>query len=240
MQCAILAGGYGTRMRPYTVRMPKNCIPVRGEPFVHYQLSWLKTHGIDDVVLLIGYLGEQIREAVGDGSRWGLHVSYVDEGEDLKGTAGALANAAGLGALDERFVVLYGDSFLPVDFRPFIAAFESCDRPAMMSVYRNEHKFDAGNVRYKDGVVQLYQKNAPDDERKTMQFIDYGATIFSRDSIETRVDTSRPVDLAEVCHQLSLDGLLAGYEVKTRFYEIGSPQGLADFEAWLSEHGEIR
>src|SRR6185369_10392492 len=115
MQCVILAGGIGSRMWPETRTVPKTLLPVAGRPFAHWQLEWLSRSGIDSVVYCLGYLAEDVRTFVGDGRQFGLKVSYVDEGEALRGTAGALRLALDSGVLDEDFLVLYGDSWLQVD-----------------------------------------------------------------------------------------------------------------------------
>src|SRR5258705_5773875 len=113
MQCVILAGGLATRLWPATQTIPKLLIPINGRPFADYQLGWLARQNVTDVVYCIGYLGEQVRAAVGDGSRLGVGVRYADEGHELKGTGGALRVALDAGLLAESFFVLYGDSFLP-------------------------------------------------------------------------------------------------------------------------------
>src|ERR1700733_2234592 len=105
MQCVILAGGLATRMRPLTETIPKAMIPVGGAPFIDHQLTWLSRHGVDQVVLSIGYRGRLLAEHVGDGARFGLRVRVVDEGENLQGTAGALRLADEQGALAETFLL---------------------------------------------------------------------------------------------------------------------------------------
>ena len=237
MQCVILAGGLGTRMRPWTEKTPKTLLPVGSTPFAHYQLSWLAGHGVTHVVYSIAVLGEQVREFVGDGRRWGLNVSYVEDGDQLAGTGGALRRALDTGALDEWFLVLYGDSFLPVDFRAVARGFLDQDRPALMTVYRNQGRHDTGNVRHDSGVVRLYQKarkgEAPPEG---MDYIDYGLAALRRDLIACRIPAGQVADLAALYHLLSLEGQLAGLEVGQRFYEIGSPTGMHDFQAWAREH----
>src|SRR4029077_4747165 len=116
VQCVILAGGLATRMRPLTERIPKSLIPAGGRPFVDHQLEHLAAHGVTEAVLSIGHHGGALRAHVGDGARFGLGVRYVDEGSELRGTAGALRLALDEGVLEETFLVTYGDSFLPVDF----------------------------------------------------------------------------------------------------------------------------
>jgi NDP-sugar pyrophosphorylase family protein len=236
MQCVILAGGLGTRMRPLTTRIPKALLPVGDTPFAHYQLSWLARHGVQRVVYSIAVLGEMIRDFVGDGGRWGLSVSYVEDGKELVGTGGALRRVSDAGLLHDPFLVLYGDSFLPFDFRQLMRAFERQARSAMMAVYQNQGRYDAGNVHYADGVVRLYQKGKPAGTQPDMNYIDYGISVLRRSVVSEHVSAGHNNDLADIYHRLSLQNLLAGWEVGERFYEVGSPAGLRDFESWVAEH----
>lgn len=237
MQCVILAGGLGTRMRPLTEKVPKTLLPVGDVPFAHYQLSWLARHGVTHVVYSIATLGEQVRDFVGDGRRWNLCASYVEDGDRLMGTAGALRRALDAGGLDGWFLVLYGDSFLPIDFRHVGRAFLAQRRPALMTVYRNEGRFDAGNVRFAGDQVTLYQKAKKGEAApREMNFIDYGLSALRRDLVAERVAAGEVADLADLYHRLSVEGSLAGLEVAERFYEIGSPSGMDDFRNWVAEH----
>jgi NDP-sugar pyrophosphorylase family protein len=231
MQCVILAGGLGTRMRPLTETIPKTLLPVAGTPFAHYQLDWLARHGVREVVYCVAVLGEQVRTYVGDGSRWGLDVRYVEDGDELRGTAGALRRAFDAGLLHDWFLVLYGDSFLPFDFRRLGDAFLAQRRPAMMTVHHNQGQWDTGNVRYADGAVHLYRKGGA---TSGMDYIDYGVTALRAGLVAERVAPGTRHDLADLYHDLSREGMLAGLEVSQRFYEIGSPAGLRDFEAWAA------
>ena len=115
MQCVILAGGLGTRMRPITEQIPKVLLPVGGRPFADHQLGWLAAGGVDEIVLCVGHLGDRVRAYVGDGDRWGLKVKYSVEDEELRGTAGALRLADDAGLLAEQFLTIYGDSYLDVE-----------------------------------------------------------------------------------------------------------------------------
>jgi MurNAc alpha-1-phosphate uridylyltransferase len=230
MQCVILAGGLGTRMWPETQTIPKAMLPVAGKPFASHQLSWLARSGIDSVVYCVGHLGHLIRAHVGDGSSWGLSVRYVDEGDRLRGTAGALRLACDEGALDADFLVLYGDSWLQVDPAAVLRAARGRAEPALMTVFRNDGRWDGSNVVL-DGVrVARYAKGLampPAD----MRWIDYGLLAFRRQVIADRVPAGVPQDLAPLCSALAADGLLAGLEVVERFYEIGSVSGRAELEA---------
>ncbi len=237
MQCVILAGGLGSRMYPLTRRLPKSLILIDEDPFAHHQLSWLASHGVSAVIYAIGIHGEQLRDYVGDGSRWGLAVRYVDEGEALRGTAGALRLAFDAGVLDEDFLVTYGDSYLRLDHRDLFAAHRLRGCPATMAVFRNRGRWDRSNVRFQGGMVELYDKHATDGERATMDFIDYGVAVLARSVVAERIPRDEPYDLATVYHQLSGEGQLAGYEAHKRFFEIGSPTGLEDFRRFMRREG---
>ena len=234
MQCVILAGGLGTRMWPVARTVPKTLLPVAGRPFAEWQLDWLADAGVDSVVYCIGYLGEQVRDHLGDGSDRGLSIRYVDEGRELRGTAGALRLAFDEGTLAERFLVLYGDSWLQVDPAAVLAAAEASGLPALMTVYENNGQLDASNVEYADGRVVRYEKGL-DPAPAAMRWIDYGLSVLERGLVAERVPTGTVADLADLTHALASEGLLAGYPVADRFYEIGSPTGLAEVTALLEQ-----
>ncbi len=233
MQCVILAGGLATRMRPLTDVMPKAMIPVEGKPFIDHQLTHLAATGVTDVVLSIGYRGDALRDHVGDGARFGVRVRAVDEGPNLRGTAGALRLALDEGVLEQAFLVTYGDSFLPVDFAAVFAAFRAARQPALMTVFRNEGRWDTSNVIFDGRMVTLYDKHRRTRPAADFTFIDYGLAALERAAVAQEVPATGKSDLAELYFTLSRRGALAGLEVSERFYEIGSPAGLEDFAGWL-------
>ncbi len=239
MQCVILAGGRATRMRPLTDSIPKALIPAGGRPFLDHQLDWLAGHGVTDVVLCVGYRGDAIRAhlAGGSGGRGRLAVQIVDEGDDLRGTAGALRLALDEGVLDESFLVTYGDSFLPIDFGAVFRAFTTCGCPALMTVFRNEGRWDSSNVIFDGRLVTLYDKQRRGRPAGEFAFIDYGLLALERRVIAAEIPAGGHGDLAVLFNALSVRGALAGFEVSERFYEIGSPAGLEDFEGWLRQKG---
>ena len=218
-----------------TKSIPKALIPICGRPFTDYQLSWLAHQQITQVVYCIGFLGEQIRNHVGNGSAFGLSVRYVDEGQNLRGTAGALRLALDAGVLADAFFVLYGDSFLPIEFAPVLAAYQASGCPALMTVMRNQNKWDRSNVIFTPPAVELYDKACDDAMRARMSYIDYGLSVMSRNLIANRVTSGSNADLAELFKQLSVAGELAGFEVSERFFEVGSASGIADFAQFVSE-----
>lgn len=242
IQCVILAGGLGTRMHPVTETIPKALIPAAGIPFIDHQLRYLSRQGITQVVLSIGYRGEMIESYVGDGSRWHLDVAYVREGADLRGTGGALRLCADQGVLREKFFVLYGDAYLPIQFRPVWSIFGDFDEPALMTVFRNQGRWDRSNVRFTPGAAKVacYDKSASPELHKTMEYLDYGLSILRRDLVQERVPQGQKMDLAKLFHDLSVEGRLLGFEVQERFYEVGSPQGLKDFEDYLSNRSSSK
>ena len=224
---ALLAGGLAKRMQPITTTVPKAMIEVAGEPFVAHQLRLLVRNGVTSVVICCGHLAEQIVDFVGDGARFGCHVSYSLDGEVLLGTGGALKRALPL--LGEHFLVMYGDSWLGADFRAVYRAFLTSREPALMTVFRNEGLWDTSNVEFSDGVIRRYDKV---HRNAAMRHIDYGIGVV-RSEIFTDWPADTPFDLAQVYQRLVARGRLAGYEVLERFYEIGSPQGLVETDALL-------
>jgi NDP-sugar pyrophosphorylase family protein len=234
MQCLILAGGLATRMRPVTETIPKSLIPVGDEPFAFHQLRWLAKHGVTEVVYSIGYKGEMIREELGDGSRFGIKITYVDEGKELRGTGGAVRLAFEQGVLAEKFLITYGDSYLPIDFAEVWSAFLARPEAALMTVYCNDELFDASNVIFdaKTGKVVLYQKGLK-QKPEGMRWIDYGLLAIRRDEVARGIPSGEKTDLSVLFHQLSLRGELSAYEIHDRFYEIGSFAGLADLKRHL-------
>ena len=224
---AILAGGLATRLRPITTTLPKALVEVGGKPFIRHQLSYLKAQGASEVVMCIGYLGEMIEADVGDGSAYGLKVRYSPDGDKLLGTGGALKQALPL--LGDAFFVLYGDSFLPIDFAAVERDFNDSGKPALMTVLENGDRWDKSNVLYRDHQIVEYNKA---HTRPDMAHIDYGLGIVRKEIFNDTPD-GEPFDLAEIYHQLSITGQLAGHEVHQRFYEIGSFEGLKETEEFL-------
>jgi NDP-sugar pyrophosphorylase family protein len=229
---AIVAGGLATRLHPITQKIPKSLLDVAGRPFVVRQLDYLRQQGITQVVMCLGYLGEQVEAVVGDGSAFGLGVRDSWDGPRLLGTGGALRQALPL--LGEQFFVFYGDSYLPIDFRAVERDFLASGRPALMTVLKNDDQWDKSNVLLLDGCIAEYNKRIP---RPEMAHIDYGLGVLSVSVLEN-APTNEPFDLADIYHELSLQGLLAGYEVFERFYEIGSHKGLDETIEYFKKEGK--
>ena len=224
---AILAGGYATRLGSLTSRTPKALLDVNAEPFIAHQLRLLAANGIEEVVVCAFYLGEAIRDFVGDGSQFGLRAKFVFDGPQPMGTAGALLQAAPL--MGDAFFVLYGDSYLTCDFRAVQLAFEREARLGLMTVFRNDGQWDRSNVEFDGRAILAYNKHTPTPR---MRHIDYGLGVLDRRALET-VSPGEPYDLARLYADLLTRGELAAFEVRERFYEIGSVAGLEETRQFL-------
>jgi len=224
---AILAGGLAKRLRPITEKIPKALVTVAGEPFLAHQLRLLRGAGLYHVVVCAGYRGEMIEAEFGDGSRFGARIEYSYDGPHLLGTGGALKRALPL--LRQKFFVLYGDSYLPVDYRKPGNAFLASEQPALMTVFKNGGRWDTSNVWFDGKRILSYDKK---ERIPQMQYIDYGLGVLRAEAISGWPE-NEAFDLADVYHRLAAEKQLAGYEVTQRFYEIGSPEGLAELDTLL-------
>jgi len=224
---AILAGGMATRLRPITEKIPKLLVEVAGEPFFSHQLRLLKKNGLTQIVLCVGYLGEMIVEQYGDGSQWEVKIDYSFDGEKLLGTGGALIRA--LPKLGDAFYVLYGDSYLPIDYQSVGRSFLGSGKLGLMTVFENHEAYDASNVWFEDGCIKLYSKK---EKIPQMRHIDYGLGLFHAAAFD-HCPRNAVVDLSAVQTELVNRNELAGFEMKERFYEIGSHAGLIELNALL-------
>jgi len=230
---AILAGGLSTRLRPITDTTPKALLNVAGEPFLMHQLRLLHSQGLRKVVLCVGYFGDMIKATIGDGSELGVHIDYSFDGPTLLGTGGAIKRA--LPKLGERFLVIYGDSYMPVDYSTIVEAFVLSRKPALMTIFKNEGRWDASNVWFDQGELRRYDKKVRTPE---MQHIDYGIAVLKEEVFAPFPD-HLPFDLADVYSRLVSQNQMAACEVKQRFYEIGSREGLAELDSLLRDKTAI-
>jgi NDP-sugar pyrophosphorylase family protein len=219
----ILAGGKGKRLG--VMDRPKPLVEVAGEPFLFHPLRLLRSFGARRVVVLVDHLGQQIADAIGDGSQFGLEATIVFDTPEFTGTAGAVRGA--LEHLGDEFLVLYGDTYLRIDYRAVQDARRASGLPALMTVLRNQGRWDQSNAAYADGIVTRYDKHAPAAD---MDWIDYGLAVLTPEALRLAPDAN---DLADVYHELAAAGQLAGYVATERFFEIGSPAALAETDAFM-------
>jgi N-acetyl-alpha-D-muramate 1-phosphate uridylyltransferase len=221
----VLAGGLGRRLGKRVRDIPKPLLEVAGEPFLIHQLRLLAAHGAREVILCVGYRGEQIESRIGE-QRFGITIRYSFDGPGLEGTLGAVRKAVPL--LGERFLVLYADTYLRIDYAAVARIWCESGLPAVMTVLRNDDRWDTSNAVYRDSKVVRYDKRTPTPE---MHWIDYGLgglTVRTLDRVPTSED-----DLAVLYGRLAEAGELLGFEAYERFYEIGSEQALAETDAFL-------
>lgn len=225
---AILAGGLATRLGAVTATTPKSLVPVAGQPFIVQQLRHLRRQNLTDVVLLVGHLGHQIEAVVGTGKAWGVNVRYAYDGPRALGTGGALKQALHL--LGDPFFVMYGDSYLDCDFQAIARIFLPSEALGLMTVFANQGRWDRSNVEFRAGRIIRYDKQQP---TPAMQHIDYGLGVCRHAAFD-QYPQGEPFDLSEVQRNLLHRDALVGVEVSRRFYEIGSPAGLAETDAYLT------
>jgi NDP-sugar pyrophosphorylase family protein len=230
---AILSGGLATRMLPLTENVPKSMLKVAGEPFIAHQLRLVRREEIRRVVLCIGCKGEIIKNFVGDGSAFDLEVFYCDDGPHLLGTGGALRKALPL--LGSEMLVLYGDSWADSSYGAVVGAFRMSGKPALLTIFRNKGQWDRSNVWFENGHIILHDKCRMLPQ---MQYIDWGLSMIKAEVL-ARQPADTPFDLATLYCELSQTGELAGFEVATRFYEIGSIQGLRETDLFFKSRIQL-
>lgn len=227
-QIVVLAGGLATRLHPITKTIPKSMVPILGEPFFAHQLRLFRRNGIEDVVMCVGHFADQIVDHFGDGSKYGVKITYSHEDQKLD-TGGAVKNAARF--LDDEFFITYGDSYLLQDFRQVAQAYRAQGQKGLMSVFQNNNQIEPSRVLLSDlGTVKLYQKDPPPADAQHME---YGLNVL-RKSIISQVDKTN-FPLSDYFDLLTSEDQLAAFLVPTRFYEIGSHQGIADLENFFRQ-----
>ena len=231
-QVVVLMGGLGTRLKDYTRECPKSLVDVCGKPFFDHQLDLLIAWGFKKFVFLIGYRADMIEEYYGDGSSRNISIKYSYDGEKLLGTGGAVRRALDL--LEDDFLLIYGDSFMDIDYAETLYRYERGKAEgarALMTVLRNNNRFDKSNVVMDGGRLVLYDKHGPVPE---MDYIDYGVSVYDRSLFE-KYPVDEAFDIADIQHELSVAGKLTAQIVTKRFYEIGSPASLAEFSQYVTK-----
>jgi len=226
MQVAILAGGLATRLGALTEHQPKSMVRIHGRPFLEYQLEFLRRAGIRHIVVCLGHMGEQIERHFGNGENHGVEIRYSFEDKPM-GTAGALKEAEPL--LADMFISLYGDSYLFLDFNAIVSYFNSQNKLALMTVYKNNNRWDRSNTVIENNLVRKYDKT---EETEDMVYIEYGANVFRKETLEM-IPAGQYHSLDTVFPKLVEKEELLAFEVKQRFHEIGSPDGFREFEEYI-------
>ena len=202
-------------------------IEISGKPFIFHQLDILKSQGVKNVVLCVGHLGQMIESTVGDGRNLNLSIKYSYDGDKQLGTGGSIKKALHL--LDPNFFVLYGDSFLPINFEKVQQSYNE-KKLGLMTIIKNDNVWDLSNVLYLDGKLIEYNKINP---KANMKYIDYGLSILNKNAFNYFIN-EQIFDLSDLFALLSSKGELGAFEVYERFYEIGSKKGIQETEDYLN------
>lgn len=234
MQAVILAGGLGTRLWPLTQAFPKPMVPVAGVPYLEHQLRMLAEQGIREIVLLTGYLGDQIERYFGNGARLGLSIRYSRE-QIPAGTGGALREARDM--LAPEFLIIYGDSYLPIGYVPVLTKLRDSDAEGLLIVYDNraEDTSVKNNVELdSSGYVIRYDKDATDH----MSYVDAGVLAFRRTVVD-RISDAGAISLERrIFPELIAERRLIAFVTNQRFYDIGTPERLKLIEEVLAHDHE--
>ena len=233
MQVVILAGGLGTRLRPITRLVPKPMVPVAGVPYLEHQLRLLARQSLTNVLILTGYLGEQIEARFGDGHEFGLRIRYCRERIPM-GTGGALRDARW--ALAERFLVIYGDSYLPIPYSALADQLEANGAGAVLAVYRDashETNVPPNIALGPDGAVLRYDKRARCDDSE-MNYIDAGVLALRRTVLDLIPEEGAASLEEKIFPALIGQRRLFAHLTNQRFYDMGTPERLRAIEEYLA------
>ena len=233
MQIVVLCGGKATRLYPLTKKIPKSMMRFEGKPFLEQQLDLLKKNGIFDIVLCVGYKAEQIKKYFGDGKNFGVEIKYSSDKKRLLGTGGALKKAENL--LEDSFLVMWGDSYLPFNFQKAIKFFKKSNKPGMMIVFKNLNKYEPSNVEVKNNLVKSYSKKR---KTKKMKYIDYGISIYRKEVLK-HLPKNQICDLTKLQQALIKKRQLLAYPAEKRFYQIGSPDGLEELKNYIKRKTKL-
>ena len=227
MPVVILSGGFATRLMPISKQIPKAMMEFKGKPFIYWQMNLLYKAGVRDVVLCVHHKSDLIKKYIRDGSDFQINVVYSDDGESALGTGGAIINALHL--VGDEFMVLYGDSYLPIDFKGIQEHFRNLCKPVMMTVYKNSGKIEPSNILFNNNCVQIYSK---EEKVAAMEYIDYGLICFKK-YIFREFKGVNPLDLASILTNLAQRSLVGGFQVTKPFYEVGSFAGIRNFTKYI-------
>ncbi len=211
MQAVVLAGGLGERMRPLTHITAKLMLKVYGKPFLEHQIESLKASGVTDIVILVGHLAGQIKSYFGNGERFSVNIVYSED--DMLGTGGAIKNAEGI--LDEAFIVLNGDTYLPIDYQGIVKRFYAEKKPALMVLYDNTENIGKNNVAVMNGVISEYNNK---ETKPYFTHLDAGVSVFSKnifDSMDKKI-----FSLDDVYMNLIPKRQLSNFVTSQRFLDI--------------------
>jgi len=221
---AILAGGLATRIKPISDSIPKSLIVINKKPFLEWQLQLLEKNKCKLVVICVSHKSEMIKNFIQNRAKSNLNIYLSFDGTKQLGTGGALVKAKEL--LGTAFMVLYGDSYLPVNYEKISNHFVESNKLGLLTIMKNELNLEPSNVVYKNGYVQKYDKNIFSE---AMHYIDFGLSAFKLEAFDG-YPVNETMDLSLIHSGLATRHELLGYKVNRRYFEVGSFQGIQDFQ----------
>lgn len=220
MKAVILAGGRGTRLHPFTRRMPKPLVPLLNKPVMEYSIELLKKHGISDIIVTLQYLGDKIMNYFGDGSRWGVNLTYVLEDVQL-GTAGSVKNAEDL--LDEPFIVISGDAL--TDFDLIDGLVFHLQNKSLFTVFmkevKNPAKFGIIQTDLNGKIKRFLEK--PQKDQEFSRVVNTGIYIMDP-LVLCLMEKNREYDFSKELFPILMENNMGLYGFKAKGYwkDIGS------------------
>ena len=235
-QAVILTGGRGERLRPLTDNIPKPMVLVAGKPFLEHLIVLLKENGIKKFLFLAGYLGNKIEEYFEDGSKWGIKIDYSFEKEFL-GTGGALRLARN--KLERNFFLLFGDSYLPIDYKKMADEFMQSKKKAALAVYDNSDDTDVPlniMLHRTKKIVAVYNKRK--NNPASFNYCDAGVIAIDRQVVGL-IEGKTAISFEESIYPCLITEEELGYYIaENRFYDIGTIERLKIFERYILERAK--
>jgi len=217
----VLCGGKGTRIKTVSKNVPKSLIKVKGKPFLEYKLNKLEKFDFKNLYLCTGYKSYQIKKFIKKRKNK-LNTNICNDGKELLGTGGAIKKI--INKLSKFFFVTYGDIYDQINYELMLKEYKKKKLPVMMSIIKNKNKLYVNNVDIIDNKFIFYNKKGANF---FFDFIDYGVIIFKK-KIFTEIKEKK-FQLEDLIHNLSLRRQISFYVEKKNFYEIGSIDGLKNF-----------
>lgn len=217
----ILAGGRGIKMRPFTYEMPKTLIPVHGKPILEYTVEMLRVAGITDIVIFVGYLGEKIREHFGDGSRFGVSITYVAEKKE-GGTAVPLRDAK-KHLTSGPFLMLYGDVLIDINLHDLIDFHLAEGGEATLAVTTVSEPSEFGVLRlHGSKIVEFTEK--PPKSGKLSRLVNTGVYVMNPSIVKRIPQTEQTMLERDVFPKMAKEGVLRGFLFEGQWFDVGTPE----------------
>lgn len=230
----IIAGGLGTRLGTITSKIPKSLVDIDGNPFIYHQLKLLEEKGFEHVILCLGKYGEKVEKYV-KSMDTKLKIDYSYDGETLLGTGGCVAKATDF-IESAKFFTLYGDSYLPIDYEEVQNKLDFMQNVmGLMTIYKNDNPLHQNNAVLEGYRVTNYSKTNYIPE---MEYLDFGLSIFYKSDL--KIFKGEKFELSLWQTALANANALYGYVVDTKFYEVGSPEGLEEFKNYIKEKNNVQ